>query len=113
MSAYGLKVTHINKQGTEMQPSDYTEQFDAEVWNMNDDLIDLIGDREAVIGYEFEEGDKQWGERDSFTVSLFARFPGDEKYECLDHLLSEEDQNEIEVMAREHMDKQIADWNQP
>lgn len=96
-----------------MQPSDYQEQFEAHTWDMNDDLIDLIGEREAVIGYEFEQGEKEWGERDSFTVSLFAKFKSDEKYECLDHLLSEEDQREIEVMAREHMEQQIADWSQP
>lgn len=95
-----------------MKPTDYQEQFTAEVWNMNDDLIDLIGEREACIAYEFEEGDKHWGERDSLTASLFARFAGDE-WECLDHLLSEEDQNEIEVMAREHMDAEIKNWNQP
>lgn len=94
-----------------MQPSDYTEQFDAETWHMNDDLIELIGEREAVIGYEFEEGDKAWGERDHMTASLFARFAGDEKYECLDHLLSEEDQREIEAMAYAHMEQQINDWS--
>ena len=105
------KVTHINKQGTEMKPTDYTEVFEAHTYDMNDDLIDLIGEREACIGYEFEEGDKQWGERDTLTASLFARFKGDD-WESLDHLLSEEDQREIEVMAREHMEQQIKDWNQ-
>ena len=95
-----------------MKPTDYPNSLEIASYELNDDLIELIGEREACIGYEFTEGDKHWGERDNLAVSLFARFKGDE-YECLDHLLSEEDQNEIEILVMQELEREAKEWNQP
>jgi len=94
-----------------MQPTDYPDSFDIETYNLNDDLIELIGDRDACISYEFESGDRAWGERDSFTVSLFARHDGDE-WECLDHLLSDDEVEYLEGLAAKHMAEEIKNWNE-
>lgn len=88
-----------------MQPSFYGDNIiTLEVWKLSDELIELIGDRAAIVGYEFEPSDTNWGLSENMVFTLFAKTG--EEWEDLDHLLEDAEILELEEIIWNEINKE-------
>ena len=85
------------------QPKDYEFCFTPFCWISSFD--EVLGDREFVVAFDYEERDDHDMITEGIHMAVFAKHEGDTAYEEITHLLSDEEEADFIKECFNHLEQ--------
>lgn len=85
------------------QPKDYEFAFTPDVWPLSFD--EVLGEREFVIAFDYQPLDEVDMIKEGIHMAVFAKREGDDEYEEITHLLSNEEEADFVNECFNHLEQ--------